>query len=204
METSMRSVAEAQYDYAQNLIDDFLYTQSVLTEGAETFLLAMDSQLKDDNIIVPFLNQLQNNLKEAPQLISTYSPSKIRDFIMNEYQNYFLRDLRRSTSTWQMQLRLADLKILYLFTNLRFLFRNSKPQTTCWNNYEKSSTEIHSGAIKNYIESVEDIANGVHQRIDPVRNQIQQEITRIAEFFYSAALFGLPPLTQYVSKFTTD
>jgi hypothetical protein len=191
LETSMRSVARAQYVYAQNLINEFLVVESVLTRAAELFLFRMRYQLRNDNVIIPFLTQVQNNLQSAPQLISTYSPSNIMDQIMSRYET-FLR-------MWTFYLNIPGAN-----QNLKQLYESKIPNSnaqTCWDNYVKTSNETYSAAVRDFIKSSGTIINGVHQQIEPVRNEIRQEIFKIAGLFTTAALFPtirLPVLTQYI------
>lgn len=151
----------------------------------------MRNQLENDNIIVPFLTQLQNNWQEAPRLLSAYSPSIIQDIIMSRYRKFL--------EIWIFYLDISganrDLKKLY-----ESKISNSNAEA-CWINYQKTSNETYSAAVKDFIQKTEKIIDGVHQQIEPSKNEIRLEVIKITGLFTSAAIFPtirLSALTQYV------
>lgn len=189
----MLSVAIAQYNYASSLIEEFNSAQSQLTQAANTFLMQMRSYLGRNSVITSFLSSLQNQLKSTiPQIISTYSPSNIMNFIMNAYQNFLTK---LSTPTAERN----ALNTLY-FSKLV----NPKAQE-CWTSFQEASNQIYTAAGENFTLYVESQSNGVQTQINAVKNQIKQQIQTIVGLFVNALQNQNPAnaisiLSQYVSQ----
>lgn len=185
----MLSVAIAQFNYASNVINQFYTAQSQLTQAANSIAFQLRNSANTQEIL-SFLTSLSNQLSgSVQQLISTYSPTNVMNYIMSAYQG-FLGQLSRQTDESRALTNLYYSKIL-----------NSNAQV-CWTDFQNASNAIYSAAGANFTSFVESQSNGVQSQLNSVRNQIQQEVQTISTLFSSALQNpsnALSMLTQYVS-----
>lgn len=189
----MLSVATSLFNYASQLVNQVNTAKIQLTQAANS--IAFQLRNANNQEILTFLTSLRNELSSnVEQLISTYSPSNVMNFILSAYQS-FLGQLSRQT---------AELRSLTSLYNTKIL--NSRARD-CWTNFRQASNAIYSAAGANFTGFVENETRAVQGQLDSVRNQIQQEVQTISILFRSALQNpsnAVQLLTQYVSTWNEN
>lgn len=192
----MFNISQTQFNLANDLMNQFNTAQFQLTLAANNLLIQLRNVPGANiSVIQSFLTSIQNQLNtNVRQLVSTYSPGNVMNYIMNAYQG-FIANL--SATSVEVQ-TLNNLYLTKIF--------NPKAQD-CMTNYTQSTFAIYSAASKNYTTIMQNETVQIQAQLSAIRNDIVQQVqTMVSQFRNSAQnpSTAVQTLLQFVSSSNTN